>query len=136
MATFTLLDSLPALVRAFVRRAQAAGLECREGDRKDRHGGPLLSLHGTDAQFLQLPEMTRHALPKCRCAHWWLALGIVGTLYRQGDAVVAVIEWTRHPGPRGGYIRDGAAVAKADAAFQDFMRKALASVEADPPATA
>ena len=136
MATFTLLDSFPALVRAFVRRAQAVGIECREGDRKDRQGNALLSLHGTDAQFLQLPGMTRRAFPKCRTAHWWLALGIVGTLYREGDGLAAVIDWTRVPGPLSRCVRNGFKVAKADADFQNFMRNAIAQVEIEPPAAA
>lgn len=136
MAALTLLDSFPPLVRAFVRIAQSAGLECREGDREDNEGRPLLSLHGTDSQFRQLPEMARHALPKLRRVHWWLPLGIVGTLYREGDAVAAVIDWTRYPSPRSRHIRDWAAEARTDTAFQSFMRRTMEPVETEPPATA
>jgi hypothetical protein len=122
MADFTLLDSFPAPVRVFIRRVQARGLEYREGCCIDDEGQALASLHGDVAAFLALPEMATHRIPLTSGA-WWLKVGIVGRLHRDGDALTAVIDWTREIGPRTRF--EAAQRAAEDRDFAAFMDRAL-----------
>jgi hypothetical protein len=126
MADFTLLDSFPAPVRVFIRRAQACGLEYREG--YDDEGQAIASLHGDVATFQALPEMASppHRVP-LTSGKWWLKVGIVGTLHRDGDRLTAVIDWTRKMGPRTRF--EAAQRAAADRDFAAFMDRALQPVD-------
>jgi hypothetical protein len=125
MADFTLLDSFPAPVRVFIRRAQARGLEYRE--ECDDEGQASASLHGNVAAFQALHEMAspRHRIPLTSGA-WWLKVGIVGTLHRDGDTLTAVIDYTRETGPRTRF--EAAQRAAVDRDFAAFMDRALQSV--------
>lgn len=127
MADFTLLDSFPAPVRVFIRLAQAARIEYREGRCTSTEGKALASLHGDVAAFQALPEMASHRIPLSSGA-WWLKLGIVGKLRREGDTLTAVIDYTRQTGPRTRF--QAAQRAARDRDFAAFMRRAIQPVDA------
>lgn len=76
-----ILATLPTRVQAFIAEAHAVGIDIRDGERLDIHGNPLVSFHGSLAQFAQLPAMAKCRVPKRR-GHWWMSCGIIGTLYR------------------------------------------------------
>lgn len=124
---FQLLPTFPAPVRTFTALARAAGIEYREDAQGDA-SEPIASLHGPVSAFKVLPWMERQRVPLRSC-HWWLPVGIVGTLKRAGDSMEGVIECTRAISPR---TRSKAALrARADAGFTQFMQRALRPTDLD-----
>ncbi len=107
MHELLLLITMPEPVRAFVALAQAAGITVRQDAFRNQATEELISLHGTVSQFAALPEMARCRIP-LRRGHWWMKLGIVGTMYRTGDDLQAVIEWTRSRERKTRTVRYGA----------------------------
>jgi hypothetical protein len=66
----------------------------------------------------------------------WLELGASGRVYRDGDMFIAEIHETRIPGQRARCVRECGELAKADTAFQTFMRKAMELSEPEAPGAA
>lgn len=92
------LAMLPARIQAFINELRAVGIAVRYGERLDKSGNPLVSLHGAIAQFMQLTAMTKCRIPK-RYGHWRLRCGIIGTLYRVTEqelvGVIHRLKWAQ-----------------------------------------
>lgn len=118
-------DLMPAPARVFVCKAEAAGIVIKVGAHRDADGLPLVSLHGTIAHFQSLPEMRKCRFP-VRRGRLWLSCGIVGTLFRNGEQLTAVVESCRAISP--GIRCACAQVARTDARFLVFLSRLLGPV--------